>query len=148
MLSTRVRTLPGRTAVHAWRTALLSSATVEGGSSMSRIQTDIWFQACSIGFMSGLRAAQSMTSTSCWSKKAAVSHAVWGGALPWAYTKLRPNTPSHIWFLRILMYRCQFMAPSTMISSLPRATISIIRLDAGINQPLPLYSAPVPDTHH
>ena len=31
MLSTRVRTLPGRTAAHAWRTALFSSATVEGG---------------------------------------------------------------------------------------------------------------------
>ena len=30
MLSTRVRTLPGRTAAHAWRTALFSSATVEG----------------------------------------------------------------------------------------------------------------------
>ena len=31
MLSTRVRTLPGRTAAHAWRTALFSSATVGGG---------------------------------------------------------------------------------------------------------------------
>ena len=30
------------------------------------------------GFMSGLRVGQSMTSTSCWSKKAAVSRAVWG----------------------------------------------------------------------
>ena len=39
MLSTRVHTLPGRTAAHAWWTTLLSSATVEGGSSMSWIQT-------------------------------------------------------------------------------------------------------------
>ena len=69
MLSTRVRTLPGRTAAHAWWTALFSSATVEGGSSISGIQTDIWSQACSIGFMSGLRAGQSMTLTSCWSEK-------------------------------------------------------------------------------
>ena len=30
MLLTRVRTLPGRTAAHAWRTAMFSSATVEG----------------------------------------------------------------------------------------------------------------------
>ena len=62
-----------------------------------------------------------MTSTSCWSKKAAVSRIVWGGALSWTYTKLRPNTPvahSNIWFPRIWMYWCRFMAPSTMTSSL------------------------------
>ena len=93
MLSTRVCTLPGRTAAHTWLTALLSSATVEGGSSMSRIQTDIWSHTCSIEFMSRLPAGQSMASTSCWSKKATVSRAVWGGALSWTYTKLRPNTP-------------------------------------------------------
>ena len=39
--------------------------------------------------MFGLRAGQPMTSTSRWSKKAAVSRAVWGGALSWTYTKLR-----------------------------------------------------------
>ena len=89
-------------------------------SSMSRIKTDIWSQICSIWFMSGLRAGQSMTSTSCWSKKA-VSCAVWGGALSWTYTKLRPNTSvahGNIWFLRIWMYWCRFMAPSTTTSSL------------------------------
>ena len=35
---------------------------------------------------------------------------------PWTYTKLRPNTPvahGSIWFLRIWMYLCRFMAPST-----------------------------------
>ena len=71
--------------------------------------------------MSRLRAGQSMTSTSCWSKKATVSRAVWGGALSWTYTKLRPNTPvahGNIWFFRIWMYRCRFMAPSTTTSSL------------------------------
>ena len=70
--------------------------------------------------MSG-RVGQSMTSTSCWSKKAVVSRTVWGGALSWTYTKLRPNTPvaqGNIWFLRIWMYRSRFMAPSTMTSSL------------------------------
>ena len=88
-----------------------------GGSSLSRIQTDIWSQTCRIEFMSGLRAGQSMTSTPCWSKKAAVSRAVWGGALSWTYTKLHPNTSvAHL--LRIWMYRCRFMAPSTTTSSL------------------------------
>ena len=51
----------------------------KGGSSMSRIQTDIWSQTCSIEFMSGLRAGQSMTTTSCWSNRAAVSPTVWAG---------------------------------------------------------------------
>ena len=71
--------------------------------------------------MTGLRAGQSMTSTSRWSKKAVVLRAVWGRALPWTYTKLRQNTPvahGNIWFLRIWMYRCRFMAPSTRTSSL------------------------------
>ena len=36
MLSTKVRTLPGQTAAHAWQTALFSSATVEGGCSCLR----------------------------------------------------------------------------------------------------------------
>ena len=60
MLSTRVRTLPGWTAAHAWRTVLFSSAKVEvggGGSGhpclASKLTFD-WSQACSIGFMSGL----------------------------------------------------------------------------------------------
>ena len=66
---------------------------------------------------------QSMTSTSCWFKKAAVSRAAWGGALSWTYTKLRirPNSNvahGNIWFLRIWMHRCRFMVPSTMTSSL------------------------------
>ena len=118
MLSTMVRTLRGRTAARAWRTALFSSATAEVGSSVSRIQTDIWSQTCSIGLMSGLRAGQSMTSTSCGSKTAAVSRAVWGGALSWAYkTPPSPVARGNIWFLRIWMYRGQFMAPSTTTSS-------------------------------
>ena len=61
MLSTRVRTLPGRTAAHAWWTALFSSARVEGVAGgfihvSARIKTDTWSQTCSVGFMSGLRA--------------------------------------------------------------------------------------------
>ena len=121
MLSTRIRTLPGWAAAHPWWTALFSSATMEGGSSMSRIQTDIWSQTCSIGFLSGLQAGHSMTSTSCWSKEAAVSSVVWGGALSWTHTMLRPNNPiahGNISFSRIWMYWCRFMAPSTMTSSL------------------------------
>ena len=130
---------------------LTLSILVEGGSSMSRIQNNIWSQTCSIGFMSGLRAGQSKTSTSCWSRKAVVSCAVWGGALSWTYTKLHPNTPvahGNISFFRIWMYRCRFMVPSTTTSSLLphgglypyqdwRATISIIRLGTDINLPLP-----------
>ena len=65
---------------------------------MYLIQTDIWSQTCSIGF------------TCCM-----------GGALSWTYTKLRPNTPvahGNIWFLRMWMCWCRFMAPSTTTSSL------------------------------
>ena len=54
MLSTRIITLLGRTAVHARRTAHRNSDTVKAESSMSRIQTPILFQTCSMGFMSGL----------------------------------------------------------------------------------------------
>ena len=49
--------------------------------------------------MSGLRAGQSMASISCWSKKAAVSCAVWGGALSWTYAKLRPTSTTTSWLL-------------------------------------------------
>ena len=72
--------------------------------------------------MSRLRAGQPMTSTFCWLKKAAASRALWGRALSWMYTKLCPNTPiahGNIWFLRIWMHLCRFMAPSTTTSSLP-----------------------------
>ena len=65
--------------------------------------------------------SQSMTSTSCWSKKAAVSRAVWGRRSSWTYTKLRPNTPvayGNISFIRIWMYWCRLMAPSTTTSSI------------------------------
>ena len=49
-----------------------------------------------------------------------VHNAVLGGALSWTYTKLRPNIPvthGNIWFLRIWMYRCRLMAPSTTTTS-------------------------------
>ena len=157
MLSTRIRTFPGRTAAHAWRWALFSSATVEGRSFMSRIQTDIWTQTCSIGFMSGLRAGQSMTSTSSWSKKLPC-HMWWGGALSWTCTQLGPNTPiahGNIWFPMIWIYRFRFrfmapiyhdqLNPPPMMDCTPYhdwpAMISIVRLDAGISQPLPLPKA-------
>ena len=81
---------------------------------MSRIQTDIWSQLAQLGSCLDSELAKSITSTSCWSKRAAVSRAVWGGALSWTYTKLRPNTPlapGNIWFLRIWMYRCRFFHP-------------------------------------
>ena len=54
MLSTRVLTLLGRTAAHAWRIAHRNSCTVERGSSMSWVQTPIRSQTCSMGFISGL----------------------------------------------------------------------------------------------
>ena len=116
---------------------LVQLRTVEGGG-----------QTCSIGFMSGLWAGQSMTSTSCWSKKAAVSHAVWGGALSWTYTMLRPNTPvAHGKFdssgsglllpVHGSIHHDRLTSPP-MVDCTPyhdrRDTISIIRLDAGINQ--------------
>ena len=54
-------------------------------------------------------------------QKAAMSRTLWGGALSWTYTKLCPNTPvayGKIWFLRIWMYQCRFVAPSITTSSL------------------------------
>ena len=42
-------------------------------------------------FMSGLRAGQSMTSTSWCARKVVVSRAVWGVASPWTYIKFRPK---------------------------------------------------------
>ena len=146
--------LPGRTAAHAWQTELFSSTAVGEGSSISRIQTDIRSQTCSIGFMSGFRAGHSMTSTSCWSKKVTVSCAAWGGALFWMYTKLRPNTSSPLATFDSTGSGCRFMAhphrsdpppPPMDVDCIPyhdwRATISVIRLDASINQPLPLPTA-------
>ena len=53
------------------------------GRGVIHVSDQDWSQTCSIGFISGLPAGQSMTSTFYWSKKAAVSRAVWGGALSW-----------------------------------------------------------------
>ena len=154
MLSTRVRTLPGQTAAHAWQTTLFSSALVEGGSSLSRIQTDIWSQTCSIGFMAVLRAGQSMTSTSCWSKRLPC-HVLYGAGhcLGCTQTYVPPVAHVNIWFPRIrITDDSSWLHPprpahsSQMVDFTPyrdwRATISIIRVDAGINQPLPLPTAP------
>ena len=62
-----------------------------GVSSMCQIQTPIWSQTCSVEFMSGLRAGQSMTSTSFCAKKAIVSQVVWGMVLSWTYINIRPK---------------------------------------------------------
>ena len=61
---------------------------------MSGIQSPIWSQKCSVGFMSGLRVGQSMTSVPCCARKAVVLHAVLRAALSWTYTNFRPKPPS------------------------------------------------------
>ena len=85
LLSTRVLTLFGRTTPHAWHSG-------KQGGSMSRSQTPVWSQTCSMRFMSGLWAGQTLTSTPCCARKAIVSRAAWGVALSWRYTKLSPKT--------------------------------------------------------
>ena len=51
----------------------------------------IWSQTYPMGFISGLRAGQPMTSISCCTRKAVMSRAVWGMALSWTYTKFHPK---------------------------------------------------------
>ena len=121
MLSTRVRTLPGRTAAHAWQTAVFSSATVEAGHPClgSRLTSDP--KHAQLGSCLDCELASPWPQHPVGPETATVSRAVWGGALSWTYTKLCPNIPvahGNIWFLRIWIYRCQFMAPSTTTSSL------------------------------
>ena len=91
MLFNRVPALLGRAAAHAWAAR---HNRVGVGSSMSRIQTPVGSQTCSMGFMSELRASQCMTSTSCCASEVVVSHAVWAMALYLAYTRFRPKHPS------------------------------------------------------
>ena len=116
MLSTRVRTLLGRTAAHVWPTALFSSATVEGGSSMSRIQTDIWSQNAQLGSCLDSELASRWPQHPVGPKRLPC-HVLYGAG----HCLGRTSTPvvhGNIWFLMILLYRCRFMAPSTTFSSL------------------------------
>ena len=61
MFSTSALTLLARTVRHALWTAWHNSASLEEGRCIPRAQIDIWSQTCSIGFISGLIACQSMT---------------------------------------------------------------------------------------
>ena len=122
MLSTRVCTLPGRTAAHAWRTAFFSSATVEEGHPClgSRLTFDPPKHA-QLGSFLDSELASPWSQHPVGPKRLPCHGAVWGRALSWTYTKLCPNTPiarGNIWFLRIWMYRCRLMAPFTTTSSL------------------------------
>ena len=88
MLSTRVLALLVRTEAHAWRAAHHNAGTVKAGPSMPQIQTSVWCQTCSMGFISGLQFGQS---TSCFARKAALSCARWGVALSETYRNFRPQ---------------------------------------------------------
>ena len=63
-------------------------------SSVSRIQTPIWSQTCSIGFISELLARQSMTPTSCCARKACVTCCVERGIVL-DTDKVLAKTPRH-----------------------------------------------------
>ena len=161
MLSTRVRTFPGQTEAHTWRTALFSSATVgRGMTSMSRIQTDIWSQTMHIMLNWVLAwtpswplhdlniplAQKSCRVTCCMG---------WGIVLDvHKVTSKHPRRPWQHLIPRDLdvpmpvhssIHNDQLTPPS-MVDCTPyhdwRATISIIRLGARINKPLRL-----PTTH-
>ena len=62
----------------------------------------IWSQTCLMGFMTGLRAGQSMTSTSCCARKAGVSRALWSVALSWTYTMFLPKRHVTHWRKHII----------------------------------------------
>ena len=82
-------------------------------------------QTCLKMFMSVHKAGQSMTcmtSTSCCSRKAAVSRAVWEIALSWTYTKFSPKThiaQGSMLSQSSLMRRWRLVVPSRKNSSLP-----------------------------
>ena len=90
------------------------------GPSMSRIQTPIWSQTCSMGFISGLQARQSMTFTPWCDRKTGMSCAEWGVALFWMYTKFRPKTAvaqGGILSRKSLMLHWQLRVPSVTTTS-------------------------------
>ena len=101
---------------HTWWAARHNSGRVEGGSSMSRIQTPVWPQTCSVEFMSGLCADQSVTSKSCCPRKALVPCAVLGMVFYWTYTKFGLKTPVALGSIpswRSLMWHWRLRVPSS-----------------------------------
>ena len=82
----------------------------------------LWPRTCSVEFMSGLCADQSMSSISCCPRKALLPCAVLGMALPWTYTKFRLKTSVALGSIpswRSLMWHWRLRVPfSTTISIL------------------------------
>ena len=148
MLSNRVRTLPGRTAAHAWRTALFSSATVEGGHPC--LGSSLTFDPKHAQLGSCLDSEL----TSPWPQhpigpKRLPCHVLYGRTQSYVQTPASPMatfdssgsgcTDAGSWLHPPRPYHS---SPHGGLHPIPwLATISIIRLDAGINQPLPLPKA-------
>ena len=155
MLSTRVRTLPGQTAASAWRTELFSSAMVGGGHPClgSRLTFDP--KLTELGSCLDSRLA------SPWPQHPVVRkrlpcHVLYRWGIVLEEHKVTSKHPRRRWQhlipqnLDIPMpvhgsIHHDQLTPPPMVDCTPyhdwRATISIIRLDAGINQPLPLPTA-------
>ena len=87
MLLTKDLSLSSRRASQAANTATHNCWCVVGGLTMSRICIAIWSQRCAIRFISWLLSGQSMTSTSCFSRKDIVVRAWCGETLSWTDTK-------------------------------------------------------------
>ena len=96
MLSTRVITLLVRPASQAWGTACHYLAQWKGGHPCLGSRP-LLGPKCSMGFMSGLRAGQPMTSTSCCARKAGMLHGVLGVLLSWTNTKFLPKNACRPW---------------------------------------------------
>ena len=113
---------------------------------MSRIQTPVWPQTCSVEFMSGLCADQSMSSTSSCPRKALVPYAVLGMALSWIYTKFHLKTPVALGSIpswRSLMWHWRLRVPSSCSTPYHDwgAMVTVHWLDACIYRSLPLPAA-------
>ena len=156
MQSTRVRTLPGRAAAHVWCTALYSSATVEVGV-IHVLDPDwhlipnmlnwvhVWTPSWPVRDLNILMVRKGCSAMCCirWGIVLDV-HTVTSkpSRRPWQHLipqDLDVPMPVHG------SIHHEQLTPPPMVNCTPyhdwRATISIIKLDAGINQPLLLPTA-------
>ena len=155
MLSTRVRTLPGRTAAHAWRTALFSSTTVEAGHPCLGSRLPFDSKHAQLGSCLDSQLASPWSQHPVGPKRLAC-HVLYGAGHCLGRTQNYVQTPpSPMAMFDSPRPGCtdasSWLHPprpahsSPMVDCTPyhdwRATISIIRLDAGINHPLPLLTA-------
>ena len=148
MLLTKELSLSGLKAYQATITASRNCCCVVGGLSISRIWIAIWSQICSIRFISGLLADQSMTYTVWFSRKIIVARVMCAEALSWNSTKFLRKVflaQGKTFCLSTRRQTCWFMGPSTITSSLlpPKWTaIDAADRNSTSNPTIELYSWP------